>query len=104
MRKELTENPEFFKAFPHMQVVFNVKEDEDKVVENPKYYHDKQIGFKDKVSEEPYFDSLLYASFINEFVIIDTTTTSICLQERKKKQSERTKETSWRGMGHPRVH
>ena len=27
IKKELTENPEFFKAFPHMQSVFNVKED-----------------------------------------------------------------------------
>lgn len=25
IKKELTENPEFFKAFPHMQAVFNVK-------------------------------------------------------------------------------
>jgi len=26
IKKELTENPEFFKAFPHMQGVFNVKQ------------------------------------------------------------------------------
>ncbi len=27
IKKELTENPEFFKAFPHMQAVFNMKEE-----------------------------------------------------------------------------
>ncbi len=26
IKKELTENPEYFKAFPHMQAIFNVKE------------------------------------------------------------------------------
>ena len=54
IKKELTENPEFFKAFPHMQAIFNVKEEEkrlsgkggssgkedDVLTENPKYYHD----------------------------------------------------------------
>ena len=49
IKKELTENPEFFKAFPHMQALFNAKaadssrsgvNAEDKIDENPKYYHD----------------------------------------------------------------
>lgn len=40
MKKELTENPEFFKAFPHMQLLFNVKEDGE-AEPNPKYQHDK---------------------------------------------------------------
>ena len=47
IKKELTENPEFFKAFPHMQALFNGKPAEtggsntdDKIDDNPKYYHD----------------------------------------------------------------
>ena len=46
IKKELTENPEFFKAFPHMQVLFNAKpaepgsNNEDKIDDNPKYFHD----------------------------------------------------------------
>jgi hypothetical protein len=47
IKKELTENPEFFKAFPHMQVLFNAKpaeaggtNTEDKIDDNPKYFHD----------------------------------------------------------------
>ena len=69
IKKELTENPEFFKAFPHMQALFNAKpaevggtNAEDKIDENPKYYHDQQVGFKDPSgrSDAGYFDSLLH--------------------------------------------
>lgn len=74
IKKELTENPEFFKAFPHMQAIFNVKAGEtqgsatggsageDKLDDNPKYYHDNQVGFKDPSgrSDAGYFDSLMH--------------------------------------------
>ena len=74
IKKELTENPEFFKAFPHMQAIFNVKAGEtqgsgaggsageDKLDDNPKYFHDQQVGFKDPSgrTEAGYFDSLMH--------------------------------------------
>jgi hypothetical protein len=71
IKKELTENPEFFKAFPHMQAVFNVKpaepgatgaNAEDRINENANYHHDQQVGFKDPSgrSDASYFDSLLH--------------------------------------------
>jgi len=33
VKKELTENPEFFKAFPHMQTIFNVKKEKEELDE-----------------------------------------------------------------------
>ena len=70
IKKELTENPEFFKAFPHMQSVLNVEAEDDnkggptsqdKISENPKYFNDVQLGFKDPTgkSDKSYFESLL---------------------------------------------
>jgi hypothetical protein len=73
IKKELTENPEFFKAFPHMQVVLAPKvEREDtsskKVSgdENPadaaEYHEDMHLGFKNPNGkpEAGYFESLLH--------------------------------------------
>ena len=69
IKKELTEKPEFFKAFPHMQVVLNEKKQgevnhnkEDMLTENPKYFENVQLGFKDPSgrSDTPYFESLLH--------------------------------------------
>jgi hypothetical protein len=59
VKKELTENPEFFKAFPHMQAIFNVDTEKEKLVDDPKYENNMPIGFKDNTSEQPYFDTLL---------------------------------------------
>jgi hypothetical protein len=74
IKKELTENPEFFKAFPHMQGVLNAdkgnvtsvsgssQEGETRIEEESKYYENEVLGFKDPSgkSESPYFDSLLH--------------------------------------------
>jgi hypothetical protein len=71
IKKELTENPEFFKAFPHMQGVFSIKQGEpgatgakaeDRVNENMSYQHQETVGFKDPSgkSDATYFDSLLH--------------------------------------------
>ena len=72
VKKELVENPEFFKAFPHLQGILPSKEDEEKsmfVGEGEKeheeklskktYQHEAITGFKKYNEEEPYFDSLL---------------------------------------------
>jgi hypothetical protein len=59
LKKELTENPEFFKAFPHLQIMFNTKKDTDEIDENAPYHHDKVLGFKEPGKEEPYFETLL---------------------------------------------
>ena len=56
IKKELTDNPEFFKAFPHMQTVFGAietgKRDNEMSAEAlnkdaTPYQHDKQLSFKD---------------------------------------------------------
>lgn len=36
-KNEMVENPEFFKAYPHMQVLFNVNEENTGVNERPLY-------------------------------------------------------------------
>ena len=75
IKKELTENPEFLKAFPHMQVVFNIKEEgqgkmsrtpemeeDDGLTAQTKYEENAHLGFKDPSgrSNAGYFDSLLH--------------------------------------------
>lgn len=40
VKKELTENPEFFKAYPHMQTVFAIDEEKEKLREHEPYRHD----------------------------------------------------------------
>ena len=70
MKKELTENPEFFKAYPHMQTILNVKDDkpgastmlkENDIDDHPYYKKDAVIGFKDPSgkNDEGYFQGLL---------------------------------------------
>ena len=46
IKKELTENPEFFKAYPHLQSVFELKEDGE-FYDQMRYHHDKLLSFKD---------------------------------------------------------
>jgi hypothetical protein len=72
-KKELTENPEFFKAFPHMQGIMNAKDDtvgksrtlnqsgDDVLEEFPTYKKDVVLGFKDPSgkNDEGYFEGLL---------------------------------------------
>ncbi len=70
IKKELTENPEFFKAFPHMQTMFNVDtkqrgnatREEEKLVINPRYHEEARVAFKDPSgkSSDSYFDTLLH--------------------------------------------
>lgn len=47
IKSELNENPEFFKAYPHMQTIFAVNEDATNVDERHQYEHDAHTGFKD---------------------------------------------------------
>jgi hypothetical protein len=47
LKHELTENPEFFKAYPHLQSMFAVDEEKDEIDENAKYQHDLSLKFKD---------------------------------------------------------
>ena len=73
IKKELTENPEFFKAFPHMQVVLAPKVEkeetsskkvsgEENLADNAEYHEDMHLGFKDPSGkpEAGYFESLLH--------------------------------------------
>lgn len=66
VKKELTENPEFFKAYPNMQVIFNGKDErpgasqlqtEDDVDDHPYYKKDVVVGFKNPSgkNDEGYF-------------------------------------------------
>ncbi len=63
LKKELTENPEFFKAFPHLQAFLNIGPDglvqtgEEEY--EAEYVHNAQVNFKDYSKEVPFFDSLL---------------------------------------------
>lgn len=57
IRRELTENPEYFKAYPHLQFMFEIK-NENELHDPVKYHHDKQIIVKDRTKEVPYFESL----------------------------------------------
>lgn len=69
IKKELTENPEFFKAYPHLQGIFNAKDDkstsamqsEDALKDQVYYNHDVVTDFKDPSgrSKEGYYQSLL---------------------------------------------
>ena len=72
VQKELKENPEFFKAFPHLQKVFDsekirpgqmvdrVMTKEDNVNKIYEYQNDLQIKWQDFQMEAPYFNSLLH--------------------------------------------
>ena len=72
VKRELVENPEFFKAFPHLQAILPSRRDEEKGsfvgetekefekrMSEKKYNHEVLTGFKQYNEEEPYFDSLL---------------------------------------------
>jgi len=72
VQKELKENPEFFKAFPHMQKVFDktqedrpsqmkerVMQAEDDPTKLYDYLHDHTVKWRDVKMEAPYFNSLL---------------------------------------------
>jgi hypothetical protein len=70
VKKELTENPEFFKAYPHMQAIFTGKEDkpnastlskDNDIEDHPYYKKDVVVGFKDPSgkNDEGYFQGLL---------------------------------------------
>jgi len=53
IQRELKENPEFFKAFPHLQVIFGNPPADGTP---PKYQGDKHINFSGTAtSESPYF-------------------------------------------------
>lgn len=59
VKRELTENPEFFKAFPNTQAILNEQNEEDE--EGPEHYyykHDAQVNFKEYGKEEPFFETL----------------------------------------------
>ena len=52
LKKELVENPEFFKAFPNMQAVFNVDEEKEKLSDKAYYQHDMTLGFSEGKDKE----------------------------------------------------
>ena len=53
LQRELKENPEFFKAFPHLQVIFGKQEADGTP---PKYQGDNHINFQGaETGESPYF-------------------------------------------------
>ena len=58
IKKELTENPEFFKAFPSMQAVFNAREETGELADNLKYKEDSTVAFDRP--EGSYFETLLH--------------------------------------------
>jgi hypothetical protein len=69
-KKELTENPEFFKAFPNAQAILNerdekknsaLKQETDFNEDHPYYKKDAVLGFKDPSgkNDEGYFQGLL---------------------------------------------
>ena len=47
VKKELTENPEFFKAYPHMQSIYGVEEEREENRDEEPYQNDMQVSFKD---------------------------------------------------------
>jgi len=47
IKRELTENPEFFKAYPHLQGIFALDEEKDKIREDAPYRHDLSLNFKE---------------------------------------------------------
>jgi hypothetical protein len=71
MRKELMENPEFFKAFPHMQRAFDKNQDDihnlnvatrlqkdespQLILNGTEYFEDKTVKWVDKNAETPFF-------------------------------------------------
>ena len=62
--RELKENPEFFKAFPHLQQMFDeskhtFENEYGEVEEELKYVDDKMVNFSGMEGEKPYFNSLL---------------------------------------------
>ncbi len=61
IKKELTENPEFFKAFPHLQGIFDQNEEPEnkKKQDRVSYKEDMVLNFKENKQEEPYFETLL---------------------------------------------
>jgi hypothetical protein len=59
IKTELTENPEFFKAYPHLQAYFAIDDEKEEIKEDMPYHHDLQVKFKDPNEKVPYFDSLL---------------------------------------------
>lgn len=59
IKTELTENPEFFKAYPHLQQMYAVDEEKEEINEDMPYDHDLQMNFKDATAKAPYFESLL---------------------------------------------
>ena len=65
MRKELKENPEFFKAFPHLQVIFdeatdNVNPENQLHGYDKRYLNDKKVDFSSLKESQPFFKSLLH--------------------------------------------
>jgi hypothetical protein len=77
IKKELKENPDFFKAFPHMQKTLNYRKPgeesatrrqggdssskDNKLVDEPKYFEDKRVAFKEAgETNPPFFESLLH--------------------------------------------
>lgn len=64
IKTEITENPEFFKAYPHLQALTKefVGEEEENFEHQGlanEYAHDAVLKFKNPKEEVPYFDSLL---------------------------------------------
>ena len=57
--KELTENPEFFKAFPHLQGLYSI-DSKGEFNPEPQYQNDLKQNFKDYDKEDPFFKSLQY--------------------------------------------
>lgn len=62
--RELKENPEFFKAFPHLQEMFDESRFEyqdlnGEMAKGKKYVEDKMVNFSGLTKDEPYFKSLL---------------------------------------------
>ena len=57
IERELKENPEFFKAFPHLQPVF---EEATKPNGEKKYLDKKIVNFSDLAEKPGYFEGLLH--------------------------------------------
>ncbi|CDW82874.1 30s ribosomal protein s18 [Stylonychia lemnae] len=61
LHNEITNNPEFFKAYPHYQAIFGISEDGQEINEMNQYNHEILTNLKDGASKEvPFFNSLLH--------------------------------------------
>ena len=87
VERELKENPEFFKAFPHLQQVFDESKDEglnsgnNYLGSDKRYLHNKIVNFSNLEKDPGFFDGLLHQQ--NNFQPKETDSEDIIRQNEK---------------------